>query len=95
MANYFTYNTRNIKGIWHFNKIYDMLATSNYNSGVPFINNFSELDSTKIDSAKSFYNKLPLIDQWFAVKIIYTNSLQNTKEFRILQVDISALPVQR
>jgi hypothetical protein len=95
MANYFLYNIRNIKGIWHFNKIYDLLDTANYNSGVPFINNFSELDSSKLNLAKAFYNKLPLIDTWFAVKIIYTNSLQNTKEFRILQVDISALPVQR
>ncbi len=94
-SNYFLYNIRNIKGVWMFNRIYDLLNSANYNSGVPFINNFSELDSTKLDLAKAFYNKLPLIDQWIAVKIIYTNSLQNTKEFRILQVNISALPVQR
>jgi hypothetical protein len=95
MVNYFNYNIRKVKSSWNFDKFFDLLATSVYNSGQPFINNYSELDTSKIDVSKPFYTKLPLIDNWVAVKIIYTNSLQNTKEIRILQLNISVLPTTR
>jgi len=97
MANYFTYNVRLIKGIWHYNDIKDMLSEASYNSGVPFITKFSVLDTSKIDTNKPFYNQRPLIGQWVAIKLIFNNTIvdNNSKEFRILQVGISILPTTR
>ena len=97
-ANFFTYNTRNIKGVWYFNnKLNNWLADNIFNTGAAFITNFSNLDVSKIDAAKPKFNVLPLIDQWFAIKILYNNQIVGgkSKEFRILHVDILATPVNR
>lgn len=93
-ASYFTYNVTDVKGNWVFNKIKNWLADNIFNTGVPFITDFSTLDVTKIDVNKPKYNVLPLIDQWVAVKILYNNQIVagKSKEFRILHVDISAIP---
>ena len=96
-SNAFSSNIRLIKGLWNFNKLKDWLRTDVYNSGQPFITNFSILDVSKIDLNKSKQNITPLVDQWFAVKLSYNNALdlQKSKEFRILQLEFSILPVSR
>jgi hypothetical protein len=96
LSTFFSSNTRLIKGMWTFSKLKDWLATNVYNSGQAFIIDYSKLDVSKIDLNKPTYNITPLVDQWFAVKITYANlDLQLPKEFRILQVEFSLLPVSR
>jgi hypothetical protein len=92
-TNYFDANTRNIKNEWFYNKLRDYLVDTNYNSGVPFINNYSELNSSLIDVSKSFEKIRPLEDKWLAVKFTYDNINQN--EIHILQISAIITPINR
>jgi hypothetical protein len=96
-SNLFSSNIRLIKGLWNFNKLKDWLAINVFNSGQPFITEFSKLDTSKIDLNKPKSQITPLVDQWFAIKLSYNNALnlQKSKEFRILHIEISILPVTR
>jgi len=92
----FSSNIRLIKGMWNFNKIKDWLSKETFDTNAAFITDYSNLVNSEIDLNKPKQNITPLTDQWFAVKLSYINlDLQNPKEFRILQLEFSLLPVTR
>lgn len=94
---YFESNIRNIKNKWFFNRLRDYLNKNNYNSGEPFLLDYSTIDTSKLDLTKPIEELAHLIDYWMIVKLQYDNtiSLNNQKEIRILQIDSDFLPVPR